>query len=136
MADLVITPANVGINVANPDVQVVQIGETVSQGQGVYLKLSDQKYWLADATGSDTSNVYGVALTGGGADDFVIVMRGGQMNIGATLTVGETYVVSATSGGVAPIGDLVSTNYVSILGVATAVDNLELSINVSGIPKA
>lgn len=136
MADLVITPANVGINVANPDVQVVQIGESVSQGQGVYLKLSDQKYWLADATGSDTSNVYGVALTGGGADDFVIVMRGGQMNIGATLTVGETYVVSATSGGVAPIGDLVSTNYVSILGVATAADNLELSINVSGIPKA
>jgi len=52
------------------------------------------------------------------------------------LTVGETYVVSSTSGGIAPIGDLVATNYVSILGIATASDNLNLSINVSAIQRA
>jgi len=75
-------------------------------------------------------------LTAGAADDFVVLIRGGNMDLGATLTVGETYVVSSTSGGIAPIGDLVSSNYVSILGIATASDNLNLAINVSGIQKA
>lgn len=136
MADLTITPANVGIQNSSPTIRVVQVGEAVTQGQGIYQKLSDQKYWKALATGSDTANVYGVALTSGAADDYVIVVERGEINLGATLTVGETYVVSANAGGIAPIGDLVSTNYVSILGVATAADNLELSINVSGIAKA
>lgn len=136
MADLTITPANVGVNVSSPTIAVIQVGEAITQGQPVYLKLSDQKYWKGDASVSESANVYGIALTGGAADDYVIAIRGGDMNLGATLTVGETYVVSANAGGVAPIGDLVSTEYVTILGVATAADNLELSINVSGIAKA
>jgi len=136
MADLTISPASVGVNVANPTITVVQVGEAVTQGQPVYLKLSDQKYWKANATNSDLANVYGIPLTAGAADDFVVLIRGGNMDLGATLTVGETYVVSSTSGGIAPIGDLVATNYVSILGIATASDNLNLAINVSGIQKA
>jgi hypothetical protein len=41
-----------------------------------------------------------------------------RINLGATLVVGEVYVVSATLGAIAPIGDLVSTNFVTPLGTA------------------
>jgi len=51
------------------------------------------------------------------------------------MTVGEVYVVSATAGGIAPVGDLTTGNYVTVLGVATTTSNLQLGTIYSATAK-
>lgn len=135
MADLTQTAANVAINTDSTDVSVVQAGESVTQGMPVYLKASDGKYYQCDADASeDTAEAKGIALTPASADGyFVMAGPDGGVNLGATLTVGETYVISATKGAIAPVGDLITGDYVTQLGIATTASNLKLNINISGV---
>ena len=50
------------------------------------------------------------------------------LDVGATLTIGETYVVSSNAGAIAPIGDLTTGNCVTILGTAITAGKLPLNI--------
>ena len=52
------------------------------------------------------------------------------------MTAGAVYVVSANAGGIAPVADLGSGDYVTLLGIATSTTNLKLSISVSATAKA
>jgi len=45
------------------------------------------------------------------------------------------YCVSTTAGGIAPVGDLTSGNYVTVLGVATTTSSLKLGLNASATAK-
>jgi len=63
------------------------------------------------------------------------VAQYGNLTISAVMTVGEVYVVSATAGGIAPVGDLVTGNYVTVLGVATTTSNLQLGTIYSATAK-
>lgn len=130
MADLTITAANVALagNTTGAGPTVVQYGEAVTQGEPLYLDTSDGKYYLADADLSATaSEATKLAMTPGGADDFGIVAGAGmEVDLGATLVVGETYVVSATAGGIAPIGDLTSGDYTCIIGTAETASKIKL----------
>jgi hypothetical protein len=70
-------------------------------------------------------------------DGPVVIAQGGtEINLGATLAVGETYVVSAALGAIAPVADLVSTNFVTVLGVANTTTTLIFNPQPSGIAKA
>ncbi len=136
MADLTITAANVKPAVQSADVQVVKWGETVTEGQVVYQNTSDYEYYLADADAVGTAKAVGITLTAGADGEYGVIQKSGDIDIGATLTVGATYVVSTTAGGIAPIADLGSGDFVTILGVADAADNLPLDINKTGTAKA
>lgn len=108
-------------------------GEAIAAGKACYQNSVDQKAYLADA--DDTAAkaiVEGIALNGAAANQPVRIQTGGDLDIGATLTVGEIYVLSGSAGGVAPEGDLANPDRVSIIGVATAADNLKLKIFNSG----
>ena len=88
----------------------------------------------------DDAAAKGIALTPSSADGDVFVLAytqgsSGSVDLGATLTVGEAYVVSTNKGAIAPIGDLTTGDYVTVLGIASAADNLLLNINVSGVVK-
>lgn len=136
MANLTITAANVGHADSGLQTRTVQAGEAITQGECVYLKSSDSKYWLADAdASSDTATATGIALTPASADEYFTMATSGPIDLGATLTVGETYVVSATPGKIAPIGDLVTGDYPTHLGVAITAGKLQLNINASGVAK-
>lgn len=138
MANLSQTAANVAIGSAITRTRVVQAGETIAQGQPVYLKTSDSKYWKADANASaDTAKAVGIALTPASANGYLVIQEGsgGLINLGATLTVGETYVVSATAGAIAPIGDLTTGDYPCILGVATTTALIQTVYAYTGVPK-
>ena len=135
MADISVTAANVGLAENGVGTRQVQVGETVTQGEPLYLKTSDNKYWLADADVAASAVVAGIALTPAAADGYVVMATSGAVDVGGTLTVGETYIVSATAGGIAPIGDLSSSDYLSILGVATATDTLDINLYISGVAK-
>lgn len=134
MANLTQTAANVGVNASNTRVQIVQAGEAITQGQPVYD--NSNKYYRGDASTLAASQVGGVALTPAATDGYFIMATEGKVDLGATLTVGETYYVSDTAGAIMPAADVSTGEYVTSLGVASATDTLELNINASGIARA
>jgi len=133
MADLSITAANVGVG-STAILRIVQVGETVSHSQPVYLKTSDGKYWKDDADLADENR--GITLTAASADGYAVIITDGDFRPGATLVVGETYIVSATAGAICPIGDLASGDYSKILGQATSASNLYVKRRTNTVAKA
>ena len=132
MADLSITAANV-LAASGAVIQSGTLGATGPAGQVVYLDSSTQKLRRADADLSvAAAEVGGILLNGGGDGQPIDYVLSGGVDVGATLTVGEIYVLSGTAGGLAPEADLASSDWVTVLGVATAADNLKLSIIASG----
>lgn len=133
MADLSVTAGNVAAS-ASATVVVRTAGGTITAGQPVYEDSSDSFHCKpAQADTSAKANAIGIALNGAADGQPVSVCTAGDINVGATLTVGEVYVVSdAAAGGIAPVGDLASDDYVSVLGVASTASNLKLKLNVSG----
>ena len=57
------------------------------------------------------------------------------MRFGAILTKGETYCVSDAAGGICPIGDVGSGEWVTILGVASDTSTLDVDIKATRIQK-
>lgn len=128
MANLTQTPANVGLtSQAGSSVSTVKAGETITQGQPIYLL--NGKYYRCDASTKAAAEAKGIAMTAANADEYVVVAyNGSTVDLGATMTVGETYCVSATDGAIAPISDLTTGDFPTILGTATAADTLPLNI--------
>jgi hypothetical protein len=136
MADLSITAANVGVT-SNTVFELVQVGESVTQGQPAYKKALDGLYYKADANASSaTAAALGVFLSPASTNGYALIAKSGSILAGATLTVGETYVVSATAGGIAPLADVTTGWYVTILGVASSATTLALDIVRSGTARA
>ena len=109
---------------------VFQAGATVAVGDVVYKKSADSKYHPADANaGSSESTAKGVAITGASADGYFVAVTSGGLDYGATLTVGETYILGGTAAGdVAPIGDRATGWYTTDIGKASTASRLDVSI--------
>ena len=103
-------------------------GAAMVRGDVCYLKASDGKAYLAqnDGTTEESEGLY-IALNDAGADQPVTLQKGGEVNLGAILTVGVIYVLSATAGKIAPAADLVSTNKLTIIGCARTTSILRLA---------
>jgi hypothetical protein len=137
MAAISQTAASVGIGSSGTRVRVVQAGETITQGQPVYLN-TDSKYYKADANASaTTAKAVGIAISPAATNGYFIMQEGasGLVNLGATLTVGETYCVGTTAGQVVPIGDLTTGDYPCILGTATTTALIQTLYSFTGVPK-
>ena len=136
MADLSITAANVQ---PGTNCQVLQeiAGATITAGQTLYKDSADSnKLKLAQADDADDDDVVGIALCGGASGQPITYASSGPVTLGSVLTVGELYILSDTAGGIKPVGDLASTQYVSYLGVAESATSLVLAIDNSGIQRA
>lgn len=133
MADLTITAADV-VNTSGA-IQSGTAGETITAGMAVYVKAADSRLWKAqcDGTAAEATAV-GIALHAALAGQpLAYAGNGSVIDIGAT-TSKTIYVVSATAGGVAPVADLVTGNYISRLGHATATDgSFVVSITNTGV---
>ena len=114
-------------------VQIVQYGATISAGQAIVK--SGTKYVLADANASAAlAAAQGVAMTPGVDNGYGIMATGGSVIlVGTTMTVGETYLVSDTAGGIMPNADRSTGDYVTRLGTAAAATQLDLAIQATGI---
>jgi len=135
MADLSITAANVSADDDAVSKQEWTAGATITAGQAVYIDSSDSnKAKLAQSDGTEAeAEVKGIAMNGAASGQPVIIATSGDIDLGATLTVGTIYVLSQTAGGIAPSADLTTGDYVSILGVADAADNLVIAISNSAV---
>lgn len=126
MADLSITAGNVAW-VSGTRPKVVTGGATITRGQALYKDDSDNEYKLADAGAVGTAVLDGIALTDGtdGAE-MLVAPRGATLNIGATTTAGTIYVISETAGGIAPVGDLATGDFVVVAFVGSGTANVEI----------
>lgn len=135
MADLTQTPGNVKL-VAGTAALVGTAGESLTQGQPAYE--ASGKWFRCDA--NDTAvkaNCRVIVLTPAALDEQVVLARAGsEVNLGATLAVGTVYAVSANVGAIAPVADLTTGDYVTILGVAKSTSVLAFDPLVSGVQKA
>ena len=58
----------------------------------------------------------GLVLFGGDEDDYGLIAKAGLWDLDASIPEGESVVLSNTSGGIGPPGDLATGEYISILG--------------------
>ncbi len=133
MADLVITAANV-VRTSGIKVEAIA-GETITAGQAIYIDTSDSNEMkLSDCTTSATTAVVdGIALDGASDGQPIVYLKaGGVLNPGATVAVGKIYVLSA-SGAIAPVDDLTSADYTTIIGYATTTSSMTLTLDASGV---
>ena len=137
MANLTITAGSVGIQsqISKGLLSIVQYGEAVTNGQPVYLKAADGKYWRCLIDTAAEAACVGVALTGNSTDGWgVIALSGASINLGATLVVAEVYALGSTAGTIAPESDLTTTGkFPCILGYAQTASILALNIQAAGV---
>lgn len=133
MADLSVT-ANEVLKGSGATSKRGTAGETMTAGQLVYLDSTTGNYKLAQADDASTDEIAGITLHGSASGQPIEILTGGTIDLGVTLTVGEVYCLSAGSaGGIAPYGDLVASNYVSVVGIAQTADILLFNGIVSGV---
>lgn len=120
MADLSITAASV-VPSANARRISRVAASTITAGQVVY-QLTAGTVAPADANGaSPLFNVLGIAENGGGAGQRIsVITEDPALAIGATVAIGDVFILSATAGGIADVADAAAGYYVTVLGVAVS----------------
>ena len=127
MTALSITAANV-LPGANAIITDGTSGATVTAGQAVIRSATTSKFVLSDADAAGIKGTDGIALNGASDGQPLKVQSGGDITIGATLTVGTTYYLSPTPGGIGPLADVLSGDDPVIIGIAKTTGILMLRI--------
>ena len=131
MTDISITAANVQTT-GNSNIKHGRAGATITAGQVVFLN-SSSEYVLADADDTSLDAVGGIALNGAADGQPLAVCSGGDLTLGAVMTAGLPYFLSAAAGGIAPYADLGSDDAVIQIGMAKSTSVLNVRINDSGV---
>jgi hypothetical protein len=133
MTDISVTAGNV-VAGANAKKLPGTAGAAITAGQVLYRAAATGKLLPVDVD-SGTAEVrvpVGIALNGASDGQPIDFVYEGDVNVGGTLVVGTIYVASDTAGGIMPAADLEAGDYVSVLGVASAANNLKMKLIVSG----
>ncbi|KKL16980.1 hypothetical protein LCGC14_2490120 [marine sediment metagenome] len=132
MADLTVVAANVKPAASTVTKKGIA-GESISAGESVF-KAADGGIELCenDQAALDAACI-GVALNDAAVDQPIEYAITGDVNMGAIMTIGQTYVVGAAPGGIAPEVDVIATEFLTVIGVATTTSNLKLGILQSGV---
>jgi hypothetical protein len=132
MSDLSVTAANVISG--SDDIGHGTAGGTITAGQPVYRDSTTGHYLPADSN-SATAAAHlpvGIALHGAADGQPLAFQRSGDITIGATLTAGTTYYLSATAGGICPAADLTTGMVPCIVGIAASTSVLRLAFRSAG----
>lgn len=126
--------ANVAPVKAGQLLNVVTVGEAVSHGDVGRFNSIDNRYYLADCTSEENAKAKGFFLSSASAGGVAIWMEG-DISLGAIMTIGTSYFLSATPGKICLESDLVTGNFKTTLGIASSTSVLPLKINASGVQK-
>lgn len=131
MVAISVTAANV-VAATNAVVLDVILGTTITAGMSVYMDTSTGKYIGCDADVAASAVCAGIALNGGADTQPCRIQTSGDIDLGATLTVGEIYMVGLAAGAIAPEADIQTGDFPTVLGVASSASNLKMGIVVGG----
>ncbi len=138
MADLSITAADVQQSAAAEKRTAVS-AEAIAAGQTVY-KTAAGLVALADANVTAlTAASVGIAINSCGAGQpvsYAVKDSAFIAGAGTNIVIGEAYVVSAAAGGLAPIADLASDDYVTLIGIGTSTSTIWLEPIATGAQHA
>lgn len=134
MADLSVTAANCVPGANSRQVSGIA-GETIAAGKAVYLASATGKWMLSDSNSAtaEARTPGGIALTGSSLNQPVVVHTKGLLTLGATLTANVPYFASDTPGGICPIADVGSGEYLTQIGIATTTAVLDVNIQSTGV---
>lgn len=134
MADLSITAANV-ISASGSTTKQGTAGETITAGKAVYQSSTTKKWLLADSNSAtaEVRQAVGMALNGASDGQPLMVHVKGDLTMGAVFTAGTAYYLSDTPGGICPVADVGSGEYVCLLGVAKSTTVLAVNIQYPGV---
>lgn len=138
MADLVVTAANVS-PYAGALKETGVAGEAIATaGLSLYKKSGDKRWYKSDNDNAEADAIaHGISLDASPAAGLPIVVHtDGDINVGATLTVGSTYAVGAAAGSIAPIADVTAAKYPRFLGMAVTASKLRFRPMNPGVAQA
>jgi hypothetical protein len=114
-------------------------GVKITAGQVVYIDDTDnRRLKLADSSAKASANAAGIAINTAGDKQPIDFVHAGPISTGtAVISVGRVYVLSQTAGGVAHTTSTMyaSGNYLTVLGVGTATNELTVKLQVSNAQK-
>ena len=133
MADITITAASF-VPGSNAKTRQGVAGETVTQGQPLYLKSSDSRLYKADADlSAEASLVVGIAANAASAGQpLTYVFEDDDLTVGATLTMANVYVASGNAGGIAPFADLANGDWLTVILVPKSTTKAVLKLTAAG----
>ena len=134
MTDLVVTAANC-VPGANSKQEVGVAGETITAGQAIYKSATTNKWMKADSNSAtvEARTPTGIALTGSSANQPVVAHKKGLLTLGATLTANTPYFASDTPGGICPIADVGSGEYLTEIGIAISASVIDVDFQSTGV---
>jgi len=135
MADITVVAANVKAGAGAIEKSGIA-GETITAGDAVHLAADGQIEAAENDLTSVEAAAVGIAINDAAALQPVKYVVSGVIDMGAIMTIGAVYIVGAAPGGIAPEGDAVTGEFVTILGVATTTSLLKLGIIQSGVAHA
>ncbi|MBB5038264.1 hypothetical protein [Prosthecobacter dejongeii] len=117
-ADVSVTAANVRVS-SLAVIMPGTFGEAVTAGQPVYVG-PDSRYYLTDVNVAGKTELAGIAINGGAAGQPALVCsEDPAFTPGFTLsTSAPVYVASATAGGIAPVADVTTGWFTTVIMVA------------------
>ena len=134
MADVAVTAANVlKSNNSATTTASGTAGATITAGQTLYADSTDSgKLKPASASALASAAVVGIALHAAlDEQPITYVTRDPALVTGATMIVGTVYVASATAGGIAGDVDILTGEFVTVLGVASTATTLNFSVGAN-----
>ena len=136
MADISVTGGSVIIGETGVQDHGIA-GASITRGQTLYKDSSDSdKLKAAITTTAATAACVGIALNQASSGQPLAYCRAGAINPGGTVAVGTVYIVSLNAGGIAPITDVLTGQFVTVIGVGTATNTIDVSLHASGVAKA
>lgn len=109
-------------------------GGTITAGQAIYLDTSTGKYLAASNAALASSLAVGIALNGAAINQVIEFATSGLITIGATTVQGQPYYLG-TAGGIIPVDDFAGGEYVTRIGEAINVTQIDLSIKAMQVTK-
>lgn len=135
MVDLVVTAANVQPGSSGITKSGIA-GEQITAGDSVFIAADgDVEVCQHDLTALEAACV-GVALNDAATGQTITYAVSGDVDMGAILAIGQTYVVGSGPGGIAPEADVGAADFLTVIGVATSANDLKLGILQSGVAHA
>lgn len=135
MADLTLTAANVVVSGTGQGRSSGTAGETIAAGKAVYLDPTTHKWQLADSNSATAAarHAGGIALNSASLNQPINILTSGAVTIGGTLTANIPYFLSDTAGGICPIADVGTGEFLCQLGIAISTTVLQVNIQFTGV---
>ncbi len=114
-------------------------GEAINAGEFVYLDPADGKARKSECDATvDKAKVAGIAVNSAVAGQPISYVASGEVTVDATAfaSTGLVLVLSPTAGKCMDVGDIVDTQYLTVIGWSTAANKLKIDLAHSGIQRA